>query len=320
VNTRQSTWPKRSAILVGESAHLHALIRQFLKSFQWTVDIQTQSAEEALLEINQGRSYLVIIDDSEATPATEVIRHFASDPLGVLTPVLVLLGDGSLKERVNLSSALPVTVIEKPLTPSKFGPGFKALLKRWESHDFLALRAAGLQWLKGRKDLAHALCERLLPREQVRSVASQFVALHLRLSGDIALAEQCLLTSLQKSPQDLGLMIALGDLYLRSAMPKMSRRILEAAKQNYGNSMLIVPDLAQASFMLGEFQEAATWLEIMLEQQYKEETVVTDISRIYFSLGEELKVMTALSSRRKKIEKMLKKWQAAEDSAFGIAS
>ncbi len=315
-----STWPKRNAVLITQSMHLASLIRELLRTFQWNLDCHVETPGEALDRIHSGNAYLCIVDDSDEQPVTSVVRHFMSDSMGSLTPILAFLAENHNFERQALSAITPMAYVAKPLTPAKFTPAIKTLFDQWEEKIFMALRAASYHWRRGKHDLSAQVCSRICEQDSGRGIAAQHVALHYRSLGKIVEAEKFLLQNLKKAPHDLGIMNGLWDLYINSSMPKVAIRLLEMALKKYGRSMTILPDMAQSALMLRDFNKA---LEILNELQghgYKADQMTDFMTRIYFALGREYEAEQLMSERKGSFKKISRQWLTAEDKTFSYAS
>lgn len=147
--TKKSTWPRQAAIVVSDSPNVHMLLRELLRSYQWTVIDSTPSVERAVALVKQGQAFLVIADDTQSRPAIKLLRHLVSDPISVCTPVLSFLLESHKHETGAMSRMGRPQIVDKPLTPSKFIPGFVNLVKMWEKEPLLTLRKANYHFLAG---------------------------------------------------------------------------------------------------------------------------------------------------------------------------
>lgn len=310
--TSKNSWPRRTAVVVSDSPNLQMLLRELLRSYHWTVIETTPVIERAVSLVTQGQVFLVICDDTPANPAVFHVRHLLSDPLTVCTPVLTFLSEPHKFETAALARMGRPMTVEKPLTPSKFIPGFVELLKAWEREPLLSLRKANYTFLKGANAQGLGMLAKLIEIDGARPFAAAALALHLRRAGRIKEAEKVLLAATKKAPKELGMIIALADLYLHAAMPKLAHRLLTSCHANYSESMAIIPDLAQACLLNGDVNEAVSHLHIMLRSDLMTEEVSSFLARLLFADGREGEAERALNNSKVAFGRMQSEWARAE--------
>jgi tetratricopeptide (TPR) repeat protein len=208
----------------------------------------------------------------------------------------------------------PIEVVAKPLTPSKFLPGFRNLLTKWETRQYLALRMGIHQYLRHGQDAGHNSMKKLLGLDEIFPLVAQNMSLIYRAKGSLGDAEKILLHALKKNPKDLGLMLALGDLYLKCSMPKMAYRLFQGARIVYGDSMAIFPDLAQAAMLLGELHEAANILLTMYRKEFRVDDTLDFLTRVQMADGRIAEAEKALANKKGHFRKLFESWnQASSD-------
>lgn len=136
------------------------------------------------------------------------------------------------------------------------------------------------------------------------------------MRGKVKEAETTLLSALKRSPRELGTMIGLADLYMHTAMPKLAHRLLSGARQRYNQSMGVIPDLVQASLLMGDMDDAIANLQAMLKAQFMEEETSAILARILFSEGRESEAEKVLNNNRAAFKRIQSGWANAELTPF----
>jgi hypothetical protein len=295
------------------------LLRELLRSFNWTVIDSTPSVQRAVQLVRQGQAFMVITDDTLSVPASRHIRHLLSDPITVCTPVLTFQLEAHRHETTAIQRLGRPEIVEKPLTPSKFIPGFMNLVKTWERDPFLTLRRANYQFLQGNDGNAIHHLNRLSSIDTVRHFCAQAIALHLRRAGKVREAEGVLLAALKQSPRELGTMLALAELYLHAAMPKLAWRLLVGARSVYGQATAILPDVVQTALLLGSLDDAVGALYTLSRAGYSEEETNGFLARVLFAEGREAEAERLLIANKNGFKRIQSAWIAAEQQPLPSA-
>ncbi len=309
---KKSTWPRQAAIVISDSPNVHMLLRELLRSYNWTVIDSTPSVDRARELVRQGQAFLVITDDTLQVPSVRHVRYLLSDPLTVCTPVLTFLLEAHKNETTSLTKMGRPQIVDKPLTPSKFVPGFVQLVKTWEKEPFVSLRKANYQFLGGNDATGLRTLVKLMETGEVSALCAQSVALHLRRQGKVKEAEKVLLALLKRFPRELGPMMALADLYMHTAMPKLAYRLLIGARGSFGQSMAMMPDLVQAALMMGQIDDAISSLMLMLKAGLADDDSMQFLARLLFAEGREVEAERLLASNRAAFKKIQAAWAASE--------
>ncbi len=312
--TKKSTWPRQTAIVVSDSPNVHMLLRELLRSYSWTVIDSTASTERAVNALRQGQAFLVIADDTLKMPLIRHLRYQLSDPIAAVTPVLGFLLETHKHETAAIHHLGRPQIVDKPLTPSKFVPGFVNLVRTWEKEPYVTLRRANYQFLSGNDAAGLRLLVKLAELEETQHLAAPALALHLRRLGKIKQAESVLLATLKKSPRELGTMTALADLYMHAAMPKLAHRLLTGARTTYSQSMAMLPDMVQAALLMGHIDDAIACLYIMQKAGFMEQETNEQLSRLLFAEGREGEAERVLSNNKNALKKLQTGWAIAESS------
>lgn len=288
------------------------LLRELLRTYQWTVIDSTPSVENAVSLVRQGQAFLIIVDDTLQIASVKHIRYLLSDPVALCTPILSFLVEGHKNETTAIQRLAPIEVVEKPLTPSKFIPGFVRLVKNWEKEPLASVRRANYQVIGGNEAQGLRTLLKLTESNLVGNLCSQAFALHLRRLGRMKEAEGVLLKALKAAPRELGNIIALSDLYLNAAMPKLAYRLLNGAKQAFAQSLAVYPDLVQAALLLGHIDDAIGSLYQMHKGGFMEEETASFLARLLFAEGREAEAEKILNSNKTAFKRIQSGWTAAE--------
>ena len=309
---KKSSWQKQTAVVISDSPNMHMLLRELLRPYSWTVSESTSSSKTATNLVRMGAANLIIIDDSLKSPAYLNARYLMADPVTLCTPKLsFLLSARDSEEQAMLKMGI-ASVVFKPLTPAKFVPGFAALLRAWEKEPYLSLRRTNYLYLRGEETKAVMALARLMQVPEVHSTCAQAIALHLRRSLKLKEAEKVLLTSLKRSPRELGTILALADLYLHAAMPKLAHKLLLGARTAFSQSMAMVPDLVQSALMLGQLDDAINSLNLVLKRGDIDEMTLSFLGRLMYAEGREGEAERVLTANGGHFKKLHASWQAAD--------
>ena len=203
-------------------------------------------------------------------------------------------------------------IVDKPLTPSKFVPGFVELVRTWEKEPLASLRKANYQFMAGNDAQGLRMLFKLLETEGTQHFAAQALSLHLRRLGKVKQAESILLATLKTAPRELGTMFALADLYLRTAMPKLAHRLLIGSRATYNQSLSMLPDLVQAALQLGDVDDAIVNLYQMQRAGFMEDQVSQFLARLLLSEGREIEAERVLAANRVALKRLQTAWANAD--------
>lgn len=309
---KKSLWIKQAAIVVSDSPNIHMLLRELLRSYHWNVADSTSSIEVAVASLRKGGASMVIIDDTLTSPAAKAVRYLMSDPVGIVTPMLCFTLEAHREESLALARIGRPKLVDKPLTPAKFLPGFVSLVKMWESDAYVVMRRATQEFLTGNQAQCLKLLLKLAEHKDTQAMASEALSLHMRRFGKIKEAESVLLNSLRNSPRELGTMLLLADLYLHSSMPRLAHRLLAGARNAYPTSVTVLVDSIQASLMTGQTVEAIDHLFALQKRGYLEEEVNNTLARLLFAEGREIDTESVLNNNKAALKRIQSGWATAE--------
>lgn len=317
---KKSSWQKQTAVVISDSPNMHMLLRELLRPYSWTVSESTSSSKIATNLVKMGAANLIIIDDSLKSPAYLNARYLMADPVTLCTPKLsFLLSARDTEEQAILKMGVS-SVVFKPLTPAKFVPGFAALIRNWEKEPYVSLRRTNYLYLRGEETKAVMALARLMQVPEVHSICAQAIAMYLRRSQKLKEAEKVLLTSLKRSPRELGTILALADLYLHAAMPKLAHKLLLGARTAFSQSMAMVPDLVQSALMLGQLDDAIQSLNLVLKRGDIDEMTLSFLGRLIYAEGREGEAERVLTTNGGHFKKLHAGWQAADVQGAAAAA
>jgi hypothetical protein len=228
------------------------MLREIVRSGGAKFVEQTTSIDRMLQSLRKNEANVLIIDDNTDLPASFVLSQLIRDPIGALTPSVVLHSTNDPKEETALERIGRPKLSPKPLTADSFRAAFKSLIDQWNLPLFKSVTQAASQLIAKNLETGLRSLISLSTNATAQPIVTPALARFLIMQKNAKAAEKVLLTSLKNSPRDLGLIISLADLYLRTAMPEHARRLLVSAKSSFGNSPAIIPDLMHCYIMLDQ--------------------------------------------------------------------
>jgi hypothetical protein len=318
LRNKQTSWPKQAAIVVSSSPNMHMLLREMLRTYQWTVIDTIPSVKKAMLAVKESMANLIIVDDSMEAPAISHLRYLLSDPVSLTTPVLSFVSEFNDTEEAHIQQmGLPATV-EKPLTPSSFLPAFTNTIRQWEKPEFVLLRNAGYLIKSGNTIEGFKILLRCRENKATRILATEACALLLRKSGKVKEAESMLISALKVS-KNIGIIISLADLYMHASMPNLAHRLLFGATNTFNKTVAFYPDLMQAALMKGCTDLAIEYLYHMKMLDYMPEQTAMFLARILYSEGRVVEAESILYNNRTSFKKLKQHWNSAENERLDVA-
>lgn len=262
-------WPVKAAVVITQAnQNVGMLLKELLRNFNWTVIQTTSSIRSGIENIHQGNASLIIVDDSQEYPAASILRCLLCDPVTSITPTLSFVANNNRSDRAALSNLGRPLLVEKPLTPNRFIPGFKTLLKVWSSGYYLAVRQAIDCIISGNEEAGLRILTRLSNTAKARALVAPALSFYCRANGNIKAAEKILLNALKSMPRNLGLILSLSDLYFHTAMPHTALRLIKGAVTTYGNTLSIMADKFQAEYMMQDVDGAIHALRDLQDRGY----------------------------------------------------
>lgn len=311
---RKDSWPTKSAVLISALPMVSTFVRDKIGKMGWRVMATTTSLEDAHKLIHKGEVTLIIIDDMELEPCSSVIRRFIGDPLGVLTPTLALVSEARSDEADAIARMGCPEIVMYPITPGKVDGSLRSLFKRWEAPFYEAVRHAARLVTLGKVETGLRLLTQINNANPPSSLATQSLAYFYRKLKEHKTAEKILLAALQKSPNDLGCILSLSDLYLHASMPAFAYRLLSGAHRGFPKSIALLPELIQACVMVEKYAEAIDFLFLLQAKGYLSNSVPPMLAKLLLAESRGIEV-EQLSTRRNDLTKQIfLEWTAIEES------
>lgn len=304
-----SSWPQKNVAILTQSPNTYMFLRELLRSMGWSVSKTTPSVLEAIECLKQKEAYILIVVDSVEEPSANLLRHLMSDPITFATPIFTFLLDDHKFEKPPLTFMGFKEVVEAPLTPSKFVPGFRALVKRWEAKPMMALRGILYKYYDDNdSDKLKDLLRKLLPVESTGPIASAILAMLLAQEGELQEAEKILLDRIKADPKNLCSVLTLANLYLEHSMPHIAKRLFMSTHKKFERSSCLLPDVVQAEMMLCNFDSAISMLELMAKRKYMVEKVVPFMARVAYAIGKKEDAQDYMLEKKGLFQKIERSW------------
>jgi hypothetical protein len=316
----KSKWPSKQLAIISSSQNLQMHLKELLKSHGWEIAISTASIEQVIQSAEIGEISAIIVDDSSETPSANIVRVLRSNIITAVTPTISFILDSHEKEFKAIKSLGPITLIEKPLTPIKFNKAFKEMIKTWEQNSFVALRLASYQYIHRGPQVGHEAMTKLLGFNSILPMVAHTMSLYYLENNNPSDSEKILLHALKKQPKHLGLLLALGELYMHATMPHLAHKLFSIAKQNYGNSMVILSDITQAAIALNKYTEAELNLMEMRAHHLQEQHITEFIASIQFAEGRQDQTEKMFKTKKNKFKKYNEQWIQAINPSQDIES
>jgi len=311
-------WPKKSAIVVSDSPNLHMLIREMMRSYQWTVIDTLPSISKAAAAVNEGMANLIVIDDTVESPAIGHLRYLLSNTVTVTTPCILFMRESSDEDLEAIKSMGRPAILQKPLTPSKFIPAFSNLIKLFETPDYKSLRQAGYHLRNQRSVEGFKVLLKCRENPQSTHLATQALAILLRQANKIKEAEKMLIECLRVK-RDIGTVLSLSELYMHASMPSLVHRLLLGAAKTFSDPICLYPDLMQAAIMMGRTKNAIQYLYHMRDKNFMPEATNAFLARLLYSEGREVDAEGILNNNKAIFSKLQESWTRAEADKIDLA-
>ncbi len=298
-----------SAIVLTTSENMFLVVKEFLKHTKCSVLVQTASVQTALQHLYSGRANLLIIDDGNETPSTAYVREITSDPIGLLTPMLVLLMDKNANETIHLSNLAKIKTARKPLTPSTFPVAFTKLLNLWSTPEMKDIREKTKLTLTASLSDRNTMLQGLLRYPDTACLLTRALALNLHQMGKIKEAEGILLEQMRKNSHDVGLLTTLGHMYLMSGMPLIANKIFSKIHSKFNESTIAIPDLIQTYLILEEFEKTIELFRILYRKEFMPALTSRQLARVLHASGRYKDASYALAQQDNAYRQLENRWK-----------
>ncbi len=251
----------------------------------WRPGIITHSIDQCLKALNAGTCSIIVVHDSPEVPASFLLRAQIVDPVGIITPTLVVIDPAHSSEAAILKDFGQPDLINNINNPAEFTDGFEWMLRRWSTGNLRKLIGARKIYIgKDFKNAAQALTA-LRSEVDVQHLVTPFIAQLLMKQSQFKSAENYLLQALKIHPRNIGLIATLSELYLRAAMPSTALLVLDAARKNHGTLRPLYADQVQAHLMLNQIEECIPLLEALVRENYRSKDAGFALARCLMAEG-----------------------------------
>lgn len=256
-----------------------------LKRRQWSVSVQSTRIGDALNALHKNQCSLLLVHDTPELPASFILRAQFLDPVGILTPTLVVCDQAHKQDMALLKELGLPELIESSENPAAFIAGFEFLLRRWNQGNLRLIFQAR----------RHYIAKEYLPFSKIMTGLKSFpellplvtpcTAQILMRQTDYKSVEKLLLGALKEHPRNIGIIINTVEFYLRAAMPETALKILSATRKNHGNPRLLISDQIQAHLMLNELGPCIELLEELIREDYCRNQALEFLARCLYAEG-----------------------------------
>jgi len=309
----KNKWPVQSAALVSETGTLQLHMKELIRSSGWRMDDPPARPDIALNYLENGTSYFYIVEDSVSMPAYESIRTVINHPAGRLTPILILLLEGSMQDAIIYERVLQVGVTKKPLTPSQFMPTFHKFVSLWETPGFTALRKCAYLMLNGNTGHAIEILKKLTEAPQTASYAIQALMRLFVRQQEWKLAEKMILDTIKNYPRQPSLVLAVANFYSEAHMPAQALRFYMKLKSICNSSPVFSFDIAQAALSLGQIDLAIEALTEWNRARPGNEVISQYLARLYMSEGRDNLLEKVLNMNKANVKRIQEAWEKIEN-------
>ncbi len=251
----------------------------------WSAGIITHNPEQCLKSLNSGVCSIIVVHDTPEVPASFLLRAQLVDPVGIISPTLVLVDPAHQSEVAVIKDLGQPDLVNNPLNPAEFTDAFEWMLRRWQTGNLRNLIAARRVYIGKDFKKAAQMLTALRSEVDVQHLVTPCVAQLLMKQGQYKQVETYLLQALKAHPRNIGLIANLSELYLRAAMPNTALKVLEAARKNHGNLRPLYPDQIQAHLMLGQIEAAIPLLEALVRENYRSRDAGDFLARCLMTEG-----------------------------------
>lgn len=251
----------------------------------WSPGVVSHSPEQCLRALNTGACAIIVVHDTPEVPASFLLRAQLVDPVGIISPTLVLVDPAHQSEAALIKDFGQPDIVNNPLNPGEFTDAFEWMIRRWQTGNLKNLISARRVFVGKDYKKAAQMLTALRAEVDVQHLVTPCVAQLLMKQGQFKNVESYLLTALKSYPRNIGLVANLSELYLRAAMPNTALKVLEAARKNHGGLRPLFPDQIQAHLMLGQVEAAIPLLETMVRENYRRKDASDFLARCLMSEG-----------------------------------
>lgn len=295
------------AYITGNLNGLPGEIKERLARRGWQVTVFASEISEAFENLAGGKGSILLIEDSEELPASQVLRAQLSNPAALLTPTIVACSP-RLTERNILKEIGSPEIIDSPMNPMKFIESLEWLIRRWNTGNLSTLLKSKLTLIAKGSTAAMKMLGQLVNAKELLPLTAPCIAQLLKHQNNSKVVEKTLLNAIRENPRNVGVILATIDFYLHAAMPATALKIIGAAKKNHGHPAIIIPEEVQTYLMLNQVERCIPLLQQMCEAKYMPDLAKSFLTRCQFAEGYTKDFMAAIDSEPEKITQFKSCW------------
>ncbi len=228
----------------------------------------------------------MIYEEPEQDSVYEFIRKISREPQFLSTPLMMFLKPNSFSQQEIYKSLSIAAIFSTPPSPSKATPTIAKFLSLWETNDFKLLRACNYHDIKGNQEQSNKFLISLMEKKGILgTIASRILALKFERNNQIDEAEKILINAIKLAPQNLSLLLMLGEFYLNYNLPQLAIRVFQSALRTSNNFPPLLADIIQAKFALKKYPETLENLITLSESRYFQNDALCNLYKIYMMRG-----------------------------------
>ncbi|MBP9706815.1 MAG: hypothetical protein KBD78_04175 [Oligoflexales bacterium] len=279
-------WPEKKAALIAASLESSRVIKEIFAPFSWELEIFIEQETAALQSITKGKNYLLIYEEPEQDSVYEFIRKINREPQFLSTPLMMFLKPNSYTHQNIYKSLSIAALFSTPPSPSKATPTIAKFLSFWETTDFKLLRACNYHDIKGNQEQSNKFLASLIEQKGLLgSIASRILALKLEKKSQVDEAEKVLINAIKIAPQNLGLLLMLGEFYLNYNLPQLALKVFQSALRTSNNFPPLLLDIIQAKFALKKYPDTLESLITLSDSKFFQIEALCNLYKIYMMRG-----------------------------------
>ena len=315
MNTKKAQEFEHIAMISGSGSPLDEELTTRLAKRNWKIRPIFQSITEAFRQIFQKKANLLILFNQKSLPATTILRRQVTDFTSILTPTMVIYDTSLEKEKPVMKTFGYPTLIKTNANAVEFIEAFEFLLRQWQAGPYKQLDQARKLLTHNQTQKGLKLLTDLTQNPDAAVLAAISLSRFLYQSRKLAPAEKLLLSALEKSPTNNGILAALVDLYINIGMPDTALRFLDKSKKHFGTSSAFLIDYCQAFLMIRDFKSSQEILEIAAEKNFMPQLTQFFLARFYFATGQKNQLKALLENQNATFEKYRDDWSDHLNSA-----
>ena len=307
---KSSTWPNPVAVLVSKDSNSNMLMRELLRPLGWSLHGSTDDVREVATLARKGEISLAIIIDRVELPMSVMLRRILSDPFGRTLPILAFVLQHHSSERKAVESLLTSGIVHNmPLTPSNFQPAFQSLIRKWDVPPLATLRGLMYQNRNPKSfSQLEAVFSKFVSANKLLYLALPPYAALLRRRNKFGEAENKLLDAVKKDPGNIGVLIALGEHYIKAGSPGVGLKLFRSVFTSFNHTSMVLFDMLQTMLIMGELERCQDVLITLMNRGILLEECALTQAKIYFAQGRRVDAERSLTVLEGSFRKMRQSW------------